>query len=266
MPTLAETYDERYYAGHSTGSYESALVVLPIVFEQLGMPASILDVGCGVGTWLKAAQDLLGNVETLGVDHPQPNRSSSPPGSSKRGAKLGAPPLLIAEHEFLGADLSQPLDLGRKFDLVLSLEVAEHLEAKFAGQFVQNLVRHGDAVVFSAAIPGQGGRYHLNERFPAYWIEQFATAGFTCYDTLRPRLWLREDLEFWYQQNLLIFGRAPNERLAALPSYRGEPLVHPYLIKQRLNRGWAQLTKPLRRRLLKALGLPRYRKMHIEQW
>jgi SAM-dependent methyltransferase len=252
MSRLTDIYDEEYYGKQSAGSYHSALVVLPVIFEQLGRPASILDIGCGPGTWLKAARELLGAVQVLGVDHPRVH------GSSSR--------LAISDKDFIGCDLVQPLELGRKFDLVLSLEVAEHLEPKFADRFVENLVHHSDSVVFSAAIPGQGGRYHVNERFPHYWVDRFNAVGFTCYDTLRPKLWLRSDVEFWYQQNILIFSRTRSERLSGLTSYRGEPLVHPHLIKQRMNRSLLQLTKLMRRSFLKAIGIPKYRNMHIEYW
>jgi SAM-dependent methyltransferase len=245
-------YDEKYYAEQSSGSYHSAKIVLPIIFEQLGRPKSLLDVGCGTGTWLKAAKELVPELDIQGVDHPQADKDSSY--------------LVIPQENFIGCDLTQALNLERQFDLVLSLEVAEHLEPQHADQFIANLVRHGNTIVFSAAIPGQGGVGHYNERFPEYWVEKFKAAGYICYDTLRPKLWLRTDIEVWYQQNIMIFSRLPNNYLAGLPSYRAEPLVHPILIRARMNNSLVQLTKPLRRRLLKALGFPRYRKMHIEQW
>jgi 2-polyprenyl-3-methyl-5-hydroxy-6-metoxy-1,4-benzoquinol methylase len=65
--------------------------------------------------------------------------------------------------------LIQPLDLEKEFDLVVSLEVAEHLPASAADQFVNTLVKHGKKILFSAAIPGQGGQDHLNEQWPDYW-------------------------------------------------------------------------------------------------
>ena len=70
-----------------------------------------------------------------------------------------------------------PLRIGRRFDLVNCLEVAEHLDASRADSFVDDLCALGDVVVFSAAIPGQGGTHHVNEQFQSYWQERFRRNG-----------------------------------------------------------------------------------------
>lgn len=250
MPELRQIYDNAFYAEQAEGSYRSALKVLSVVLKQLGSPASILDVGCGVGTWLHAAQELLTSCEIQGVDHPGVLNQK----------------LQIPKEHFLERDLSTNLQLNRRFDLVISLEVAEHIDPEKATTFVGNLTRHGDCILFSAAIPGQGGTHHVNERFPSYWIEKFKAEGYTCYDTIRPELWLDPEVAFWYQQNILLFARQPESTLEGLRSFRGEPLVHPELIRRRLREGFIERSKPFRRRLLKMLGIAKYRKMHIESW
>jgi SAM-dependent methyltransferase len=171
------------------GTRESARTVVPLV-NDLVKPASVLDVGCGTGTWL-AEWGRAGVADVAGVD----------------GHYVDQAVLQVPSGRFTPADLKKPLSLGRKFDLVQSLEVAEHLEEPYADTFVESLTSHGDTVMFSAAIPGQGGTHHVNEQWPSYWAEKFARVGYTAYDVIRPQIWTDPRVLVWYKQNILLFAR-----------------------------------------------------------
>jgi hypothetical protein len=149
------------------GSQRSAERVVPIVMELLS-PGSVVDIGAGTGAWL-AAFSAAGVQDIQGVEGGRPT-----------GQQLLVPAECVRWH-----DLEQPLDLGRRFDMAVSLEVAEHLPAGQADQFVAMLTQHADAVLFSAAIPNQGGNHHINEQWPTYWATRFAEHGFGCFDVLR---------------------------------------------------------------------------------
>jgi SAM-dependent methyltransferase len=179
-------YVETFFAGHREGSRLSALKVLPVVF-RLVRPMSVVDVGCGVGTWLTVAKEL-GAENVLGLDGPYVRQSR----------------LEICEHEFLEADLSEPPPLNERFDLALCLEVAEHLPPSSAVSLVRFLTELAPLVLFSAAVPGQRGMRHVNEQWPSYWQGLFADRGFVFLDCLRGRFWNDSDVEPWYVQNLLL--------------------------------------------------------------
>jgi hypothetical protein len=121
--------------------------------------------------------------------------------------------------------------LDRRFDLVNCLEVAEHLDGSRADSFVADLCALGDAVAFSAAIPGQGGTHHVNEQFQSYWIERFRSQGFVPLDCLRHQIWGNDRVAWWYVQNLFLFVR--ESRLADYPKAHEaarpwpQDLVHP---------------------------------------
>lgn len=196
---------------------ESAREVLPIILE-LVKPASIVDLGCGAGHWLAAASEL-GVRDFLGVD-----------GSWALKAQLAIPREKLLVH-----DLGTALKLERKFDLALSLEVAEHLPASRAPAFVQTLCEAADRIVFSAAIPGQGGRHHVNERWPSYWAELFQRFEYECYDLLRPRIWNNPRVLWYYAQNCLIFARTGSLTQFG-PPVHPLPLVHPSLWSAQVSR------------------------------
>ena len=207
-PTL---YDERVPA-----SIASARRALPLVIDWVH-PSSVVDVGCGVGAWLSVFREL-GVAEVLGVDGGHVDR-----------ARLRIPP-----DRFIAHDLTRPLALPRTFDLACSVEVAEHLDASHADGFVASLTALAPVVLFSAAIPFQGGDHHVNEQWPAYWVERFAARGFRVIDCLRRRLWNDDEVRWWYAQNLLLFVR--EDALARYPALVEEsaragtealPLVHP---------------------------------------
>jgi 2-polyprenyl-3-methyl-5-hydroxy-6-metoxy-1,4-benzoquinol methylase len=138
----------------------SAERILDIVMSYYH-PASVLDVGCGIGTWLKVAQSR-GISDIRGIE----------------GAWLDNSGLQVDPNLLGVQDLEQSFDLGRRFDLVICLEVAEHISAIAADHFIASLTRHAPAVLFSAAIPYQGGHHHVNEQFLPYWLERFARLGF----------------------------------------------------------------------------------------
>lgn len=188
-------YDAIFYANLQEGARRSAQRVLPLVFDRI-QPATVVDFGCGSGGWLAEAEAL--GTTGLGLDGPWVPHES----------------LEIAVDRFLEADLSKPIDLGRNFDLALCLEVAEHLPVEAAAILVGTLTRHAPAILFSAAIPDQGGTDHLNEAWPQNWCDLFADAGFDCLDVLRKEIWNDPLIEPWYRQNLLLFMRR-NSNLGA---------------------------------------------------
>jgi hypothetical protein len=183
-----QPYTNEYYDELEQGSLRSARQVAPLVLQWLA-PRHAVDVGRGRGAWLAAFHEC-GVKDICGVDGDYLDR-----------ATLAMPAECFAAH-----DLTQPLHLGRTFDLVICVEVAEHLPAACADEFVALLTRLGPAVLFSAAAPFQGGRHHLNEQWPAYWAERFAAWDFVPVDCLRRRLWANPEVDWWYAQNLFLYA------------------------------------------------------------
>lgn len=234
---MARSYARPFYVELSSAARRSAREIVPVVLE-LVRPRSVVDVGCGTGAWLAVFQEY-GVPEVLGID----------------GAHVPPELLEVPASCFLVHDLAQPLHLERHFDLVLALEVAEHLPPAHAGVFIASLARLGPLVLFSAAIPFQGGLHHVNEQWPAYWAGLFAAHGFIPIDCIRPRVWENARVQWWYAQNTLLFAHrgalASNSALqCAYTASAGRPLnlVHP-----RRYLGAADLRALGPRRLLAAL-------------
>ena len=209
-------YTTRFYQKQSDGSARSAARIVPLVLDLVRGIQSVVDVGCGVGTFLAEFRDHgVGFVQ--GFDGDYVNREM----------------LRIAKDQFAARDLSVPLQFDRRFDLAVSLEVAEHLPAERAHSFVGDLTRLSDLILFSAAIPGQGGTHHINEQWQDYWANQFQEFGYHALDAIRSRIWDCDDIEPWYRQNTLLYANlAALERHPALLSDRASPLpslcvVHP---------------------------------------
>lgn len=160
---MISPYSPEFYEYQSQGSLRSAEEVVPIVLEFI-RPGSVIDIGCGVGTWLSVFKRH-GVPEVLGID----------------GTYVDTRILRISASEFLPRDVSQKVHVHRKFDLAMSLEVAEHLDAPAAPRFVESLTALAPVVLFSAAIPHQGGAHHVNEQWPDYWEEHFRRHGFVAY-------------------------------------------------------------------------------------
>lgn len=174
---------------------------------------SVVDVGCGIGTWLSVWKQH-GVKDLLGID----------------GSYIDPTQLVIESNYFLQADLEKELSLPRRFGLVTSLEVAEHLAPAAARSFICSLCKLGDVILFSAAIPNQGGTLHYNEQYPDYWIGLFREFGFSAYDCIREKIWDNPSVTACYRQNIMFYVN--DQAARAYPSIVNErkkilPLVHP---------------------------------------
>ena len=96
----------------------------------------------------------------------------------------------------------------KKFDLVICLEVAEHINKKYASDFVHKLCNLGDLVLFSAAVPEQGGNGHVNEQRLSYWISHFKKSDFVIKDAIRADIWNDRKIPVWYRNNIVLFVKA----------------------------------------------------------
>lgn len=183
-------YDDVFFDQQVADALASARALVPVVLDLI-RPERVLDVGCGRGAWLRAFKEN-GVPYLRGLDGPYVEASR----------------LLIEPTEFRPTDLAQPWDLGERFDLAMCLEVGEHLPPSAAPRLVESLCRAAPLVLFSAAIPGQGGTYHVNEQAPGYWQSLFAEHGLRRLDVLRPRIWKDRRIAYWYRQNVVLYATA----------------------------------------------------------
>ncbi len=202
----AEAYDQAFFEQQSGGSLKSARIILGEVLPVL-QPRRVLDIGCGVGTWLRAALDL-GVPEVLGID----------------GDYVDQTALQIDARQFIAADLASiaiPAALGTggsRFDLVICMEVAEHLPHQRSRSLIEEIVALSDVVLFSAAVPFQFGEHHVNEQWPEFWALLFRERGFICFDCVRDRVWSNPAVEWWYAQNTFVFAREGSDAAVRLPT------------------------------------------------
>jgi hypothetical protein len=187
---MMRAYTKDFYQYATIASENSARIISTMLTEILGV-CSVADFGCSEGAWL-AAWKTAGVDEIRGIDGPW----------------VDVARLLISPDEFLSTELTNPIDLdGRTFDLVQSLEVGEHLPAAGAAAFIDNLVRHGTKILFSASPPGQGGENHVNERDYSYWRDLFAARGYRMFDPVRPLIRSNPDVQSWYRYNAFLYIR-----------------------------------------------------------
>jgi SAM-dependent methyltransferase len=185
---LQRLYGAEFYAHFDDESSKAARVCVPLIIDLL-RPNSVVDVGCGIGQWL-AEFAARGVADYLGIDGPH----------------IQDEQLRIPRERFRRHDLFQPLRLERRFDLAISLEVAEHLPGGRAAGFVELLTSAAPAVVFSASVPRQGGIGHVNEQWPWYWKRLFSQRGYVQLDPFRKTLWGNRDVVSYYQQNMLLYA------------------------------------------------------------
>lgn len=166
MGVDANLYDEEFFKRYYVrDNYIQDHKILAKAIVKIFSPKSVIDIGCGSGQilwWLKTKY----NISVLGYE------------GSPAAAKLWKPE--IRDHIRL-ADCAVAIQDDFKADVVVCLEVAEHLREHEAGPLVNNICRLSSKyVIFSAAPPGQGGKNksHFNEQPWEYWAKKFKTYSF----------------------------------------------------------------------------------------
>ena len=215
-------YHPTYHQKKNSGSLRAARTVLPILLDRFEV-RSVVDFGCGAGTWLAAAKEL-GVSDLTGIEGPW--------------AETWVDDSILSRADFslVLQSLEEPVRLARRFDLAVSLETAEHLTASRAQSFVEELCAASTRILFAAAIPGQGGNNHFNEQWPSYWASIFARSRYVPVDCIRSRIWDVADIPWWYRQNCILYvqenelARIESEPNGPLPRSSGPlDVVHPGL-------------------------------------
>lgn len=200
-------YDRAFYEVSEGGMVQSAQVLVPQIIEWVGPITNMIDVGCGRGWWAKEFSR--NGVTALGIDGEYVDEVVC---------------------DFRAVNLEKIFPHLGTFDLALCLEVAEHLSPERADTFVHDLCKLAPTIVFSAAIPGQGGTGHVNEQPPEYWAKKFRAEGYYVTGDYRMQIWDDPRIENWYRQNLLVARRPTTEFVWPWEHQESIPtLVHPVL-------------------------------------
>ncbi|MEM9291988.1 MAG: methyltransferase domain-containing protein [Acidobacteriota bacterium] len=247
---MKSDYGRKFYDERHQKTIDSARAILSIALDVLPPVTSAVDFGCGVGTWLAVLQ--AGGAEQIqGLDGPWVEQDL----------------LEIPRESFREVNFERPIPLEQRYDLAISLEVAEHLPAGAAETFVSSLTAASDFVLFSAAIPHQGGIGHVNEQWPAYWIDHFAQRGYRASNFVRRQVWTNPQVLPWYRQNVILFVRHERAPEVGIPHLGAPghdevlPLVLPeiYLPKAEQMRSVHGNFKSLLRSIRRGLGWKRGR-------
>ena len=209
---------ERYIHSEDLHNLRAPNVIVPDLVDFFH-PGSVVDVGCGIGTFLSVFLKN-GINDVLGIDGDWVDRRK----------------LYIDPKYFREADLEQAITLERNFDIALCLEVVEHLQPEAAEQIVDTLCAASKLIVFSAAIPGQGGINHLNEQPFEYWQTKFKTRGYYFFDLFRDRYWNSKEVDWWYCQNMFLVAHEsvdlPPEVSIRKIEGPAKVYVHPIMFKE----------------------------------
>lgn len=223
-------YSDYFYNAQVGGSLKSAQAFVGHLLK-LGNFSSVVDIGCGRGTWLTAFLES-GASRAVGID----------------GQWNKAGDMLDKRIEYYPADLNGPLPALTRFDAAISLEVAEHLVSAASAPFVEGISGLADLVMFSAAYTGQPGTNHINTKPHSFWAEEFSKRGYLVFDYFRPHFWGDASIKPWYAQNTFLYVRPAHwafEKLAELgvqpmPNLAFCDCVHPWLYDH-----WRSRTKRL---------------------
>lgn len=203
------SYDSSWLESVSGSNWNSATTLVPLIVGKY-QPKSVVDFGCGLGIWGRALLDISPQTKYLGIDGPYVNTDM----------------LKIPTEFFMPKDLNYFIEVG-SFEMAFCLETIEHIEPENSENLIQSLVRSSNRIVFSGAIPNQGGTHHVNEQWLSYWIEKFGKHGYIADFNLRKEIWNDDKIQYHYRQNVVIFEKSTTYSTESSRSCEIIDAVHP---------------------------------------
>ena len=186
MESLRHNYKPQFYEKLRTHGSNFAEIIIPMLCKKKKIK-TVLDVGCGNGSFLLKCLELGCRVRGFDGRHVIKN-------------------LLIPANRFTVKNLQNKFEIKNKYDLVVTLEVAEHLDKKYKDNFIDSLCMAGDMILFSAAQVGQPGIHHVNCQPLEYWINEFSKRGFI-FDIETTGYMRLIEIHGWYRRNAMLFYR-----------------------------------------------------------
>lgn len=211
-------YNKKFFDYIDNQSFESAKIILNEVRKLINFN-SVIDVGCGTGSWLRAAHTLSEKINSIGID-----------------GEYAKNTFKCKEAQFISFDLEQNFEnkINYKSDLVICMEVAEHLKPDRSTTFIENLCNFSDIILFGAAVKHQRGTLHINEQPQSYWIDKFKKNNYSPYYLPRKKLWTNDKIinTPYYVSNSFLFVRDGNTSLEKLLKFKVRDddvvdIVHP---------------------------------------
>jgi len=184
-------YDDYFYEQHMDTKTRSAVSIANVIVDTIN-PCSVFDIGCGNGIFISELNKR--GIDVLGCD------------SSKAAIRTSCKNVTI-----FAADVTNPIMLNRKYDLVMCVEVAEHIHKKYSDQLIANCINNGERILFTSAPPGQGGIGHINEQPYEFWITKFNKFGFVHDEKMT--LCLKEKMRskkviWWITENIMYLRKS----------------------------------------------------------
>ena len=139
----------RYKHSKSVHNMKAPTIIVEEILKHFS-PKKVIDLGCGLWTFVKVFQEHW--VDAYWVNWERIEKDK----------------LFIEENYLIIKNLEKYFDFEKKYDLAISLEVAEHIDEKFSDNFIKTITSCSDYIVFSAAIPWQWWQNHINEQPPEY--------------------------------------------------------------------------------------------------
>lgn len=244
--TSEKAYGRNFHATRHQKTQHSANTILEIILPSLPNVKSVIDIGCGVGTWLMSASEK-GATSIAGYDGPWVDR------------KL----LQIPEHCFHQTNLAESLEITVSADLAICLEVLEHIPEAAANERMDLLLSKCRFLLFGAAVPLQGGAGHINEKPQSYWVNYITSQGFIAYDPIRTKIWNDCSIPYWYKQNIFLYVNEKDAQFLPeeIARHRLTPeslidVIHPELLEKK-NRKAERRSKNILRRFFQPFSSKR---------
>ena len=197
------SYRYSFYKNRTAATSSASDIILRTIAKSFSDINLVYDIGCGSGAWLEAADDIFKPDKLIGLEGEWlPEKILKKVDNKKISIKKGN----------LNSDLF--LSNVTECDLIICLEVLEHLQENTVKFICEKIFKKARYILFSAALPFQGGNGHITERPLSFYVELMNQNGYGCKDKLREKIWNNDKIPFWYRQNIVLFERGAKNNLS----------------------------------------------------
>jgi hypothetical protein len=189
-----KSYTPNFYEEVASRADVASQICANLLKETL-LIETLIDVGSGTGIWTRNFLLTIDQLKELtSIDLPTTRRIYL------EDSSLDLSKIRIIEQDLV----ANPYLPEEIFDLTICVEVLEHLVEDAGIKLIEEFGKKTKFLLFSAAVPGQGGTHHINEQKYAYWYEKLKNSGFVPLDIMRPSL-NKPEVPSYYRHNIVLW-------------------------------------------------------------
>ena len=193
---MINEYSDQFYESVTNRAEYSSRIIFSLLKNALH-PKTFVDVGSGDGVWSLSALEHFESINHVEAWDLLAEKTYLDIAKKRFPSKN----IISKRIDFESSDYGVEM----VYDLAVCLETFEHLSPSACEKLSLFFSSHTRILIFSGAVPGQGGTNHINEQPFKTWQRNLLDFGFFPLDFIRPNIQDKKNVPSYYKNNIVLW-------------------------------------------------------------